>query len=183
MSLMMHLPDELRPYQGELGPALSTPLLAGWTKGDDFANADQCEAIGKVLVDRLMAHAELSHASIAYIFREKMKTRDRVVWGKMSKADGKLSFFNGFDFVMEINWEVWRTLSNMQKVALIDHQLSHATREENDKGERKWVLRSHDIEEFTGIVDRWGIWRPDLKPFAGAITHAQQLGMFEGSRD
>jgi hypothetical protein len=183
MSLMMHLPDELRPFQGELGPALSTPVLAGWTKGDDYALAEQCEAIGRVLIDRLQAHEQLAHASITYIFREKMKTRDRVVWGKASKADGKLAFFAGFDFVIEINWEVWRTLSNMQKVALIDHELSHCSREQDGKGEWKWVLVSHDIEEFTGIVNRWGIWREDLKPFAGAITHAQQLGMFDGSKD
>jgi hypothetical protein len=183
MTLALNLPPELRGYTAELGPALATPVLAAWNPDDSYHEAKQCEAIGAVLIDRLAAHRDIANASIAYIFREKMKTRDRVVLGKMSKADGKLSFFNGYDFVIEINWQAWKHLSDMQKVALIDHELAHCGREENDKGERKWVLVGHDIEEFTGIVNRWGLWRNDLKVFAGAVTHAQQLGMFEGSTD
>jgi hypothetical protein len=45
------------------------------------------------------------------------------------------------------------------------------------------VMISHDIEEFSGIVQRWGLWRPDLVVFAGAVVHAHQLGLFEGSVD
>lgn len=183
MSLTMNLPAELRSYSHELGPALATPILAAWNPDDSYHEAKQCEAIGRVLIDRLAAHRDLTNASITYIFREKMKTRDRVVLGKMSKADGKLSFFNGFDFVMEINWQEWKRLSHHQRLALIDHELSHAGREEDAKGEKKYVLQSHDVEEFGGIVKRWGLWKSDLVVFAGAVVPAHQLGMFEGAHD
>lgn len=181
MTETLYLPEELRTRRGEIGPALAEPVLAVWHPDETYHEARQVEAIGKVLVDAI--HPDLSNASIAYIFREKMKTRDRVVLGKAGKADGKLSFFAGYDFVIEINWQEWRRLSDMQKIALVDHELSHCGREENDKGERKWVILSHEIEEFNGIVRRWGLWKSDLMIFAGSVTHAQQLGMFEGSKD
>lgn len=125
MSFVMHLPEELRRHTSELGPALATPILAQWDPEEKYHVADQCAAIGRVLIDHVLAHREIANASIAYVFREKMKTRDRVVWGKASKASGRESFFAGFDFVIEINWEIWRKLSDMQKLALVDHELSH----------------------------------------------------------
>ncbi len=179
----LNLPDELRRHQAELGPALATPVLATWHSDAKYHNAEQVQAIGDVLVGALEAHKEIRKANIAYIFREKMKTRDRIILGKASKADGKLAFFNGFDFVIEINWQEWRKLSDHQKLALVDHELSHCGREEDDEGDASWVLISHDVEEFGAIVTRWGLWQPDLMVFAGAVTHAQQLGMFEGSHD
>lgn len=177
MTLAMHLPEDLRRHTSELGPALATPILANWDPDEKYHDAKPCEEIGRVLVDRLEAHAEIKNASIAYIFREKMKTRDREVWGKASKADGRLSFFNGFDFVIEINWQVWKRLSDLQRVALIDHELSHCTREQDDNGKYHFCLASHDLEEFGGVVERWGLWRQDLMVFAGKVAHAHQMGL------
>lgn len=181
LRLSMHLPEELRLRQEELAVALNTPLLVTWDPERTYENAHQAAAIGKVLVN--VVHADLAGASIAYLFREKMKTRDRVVWGKASKAGAKLEFFADHDFVIEFNWSQWRHLSPMQRVALVDHELSHLGREEDEKGNRSWVLVSHDIEEFKGIVERWGLWRPDLVVFSGAVVHAHQLGLFENSHD
>lgn len=177
----MHIPDVLRSREVELLTALVAPALASWNEDETFHTADQPAAIAAVLIEAV--HTDLEAASIAFVYREKMKTRDRVVWGKASKAGGRLEFFAGYDFVMEINWQQWRHLSDMQKVALVDHELSHFGRDEDSKGERTWVLQSHDIEEFGGIVRRWGLWRKDLTVFAGAVVHAHQLGLFEGSRD
>jgi hypothetical protein len=177
----MHVPDALRSYQAELDAALARPILTTWDKEESYHDAEQPAAIGKVLVDAV--HTDLERASIAYVFKEKMTTRDRVVWGKASKAGGEIEFFNGYDFVLKFNWQQWRRLSAMQRVALVDHELAHCGQEVDDKGARKWVMVSHDIEEFSGIVRRWGLWRPDLVVFAGAVVHAHQLGLFEGSVD
>lgn len=179
----LYLPEELRRYAGEIGPALACPILANWPEGSKYHSAEQAEAIARVLIDHVPTHQELVHAQIAFIFREKMATRDRCVWGKASKADGKLSFFAGFDFVIELNWQQWRKLTDHQKLALIDHELEHCGREQDEAGKWSWVLRSHEIEAFNGEVTRWGLWRDDLKVFAGAVGHAQQLGMFEGAHD
>jgi hypothetical protein len=178
----MHIPDVLRSYELELMEALAAPMLATWDEDETFHEALQPAAIAAVLIESGV-HEEIADASIAYVYREKMKTRDRIVWGKASKAGGRLEFFAGYDFVMEINWQQWKGLSDMQRVALVDHELSHFGREENGKGERTWCLVSHDIEEFGGIVKRWGLWRTDLTVFAGAVVHAHQLGLFEGAED
>lgn len=178
----INAPDVLRGYDAELQRALTEPVLMTWDPDETYHNAEDAAAIGAILVEAV--HDHLQRASIAYVFREKMKTRDKSVWGKASKASGELEFFNGYDFVIKINWMVWRGLSDLQKVALIDHELSHCGHEIEDKtGDDKWVMLSHDIEEFSGIVQRWGLWRPDLTVFAGAVVHAHQLGLFEGARD
>ncbi len=179
----LNLPKELRQHQAEIGPALATPVLATWDPDEKYHDAQQARAIGDVLIGALEVHSEIRNANIAYIFREKMKTRDRIVLGKASKADGKLSFFAGFDFVVEINWQEWLRLTDHQKLALIDHELSHCGREDDGRGGADWVLISHDVEEFSGIVRRWGLWHEDLQGFSGAVSHAQQLGMFEGAHD
>jgi hypothetical protein len=118
------------------------------------AAAEQPEAIGKVLVEAI--HKDLTHASIAYIFREKMKTRDRVVWGKMVEGRRQALVLRRLRLRHGDQLAGLATLTDLQKVALVDHELSHGSREEDAKGEVKWVLQSHDIEEFTGIVNRWG---------------------------
>lgn len=176
--ISLHLPEGLVEYKPQLLEAFRIPVLATWDEAETYHAAPDAQAIADCLV--LGIHDHLSAAIIGVIFREKMKTRDRVVWGKAGKAGSKLEFFAGHDFVIEINWTVWRQLSPMQRLALIDHELCHFGREEDDKGERKWVLNSHSIEEFGDIVTRWGLWRSDLRAFASAITHAEQLGMFEG---
>jgi hypothetical protein len=180
-TLSMHLPERLRHCQEDLAIALTTPLPANWDPDRTYEHAYQPAAIAALLIDTV--HEHLSGASIGYLFREKMKTRDRTVWGRASKAGAKLEFFADHDFIVEFNWTQWRHLSPMQRVALVDHELSHLGREEDDKGNRSWVLVSHDIEEFRGIVERWGLWRPDLVVFSGAVVHAHQLGLFDGSVD
>lgn len=177
----LHIPDALRGYELDLEKAIATPGLGGWDETEAYHNAGQVEAIAKVLIRAI--HKHLVTAAIAYVYREKMKTRDRIVWGKASKAGGRVNFFAGYDLVMEINWQQWKLLSDHQKVALVDHELSHFGKDETPGGETAWVLISHDIEEFGGIVRRWGLWRDDLTVFAGSVVQAHQLGMFEGAPD
>lgn len=181
ITLSMHIPEALRSWQEELAVALQTPLLATWDGEATYAHAGQPAAIGAVLIDAI--HEDLTGASIGYLFREKMKTRSKAIWGKAAKAGSKVEFFAEHDFLIEFNWQEWRHLSPMQRIALVDHELMHCGREENDKGERSWVMVPHDIEEFGAIVQRWGLWRRDLTVFAGAVVHAHQLGLFEGSVD
>ena len=181
--LTMHVPDILRGYEGDLQRALATPLLMTWDDRETFHNAEQPAAIAKVILPPV--HSHLLNANIAYVFKKEMKTRSRRILGKAGKAGSKIEFFAGFDFVIEFNWEEWLIASNHQRVALVDHELCHFGREEDEKtGATKWVLVEHDVEEFGAIVNRWGLWKSDLMAFAGAVVHAQQLGMFEGpSRD
>jgi len=100
------------------------------------------------------------------------------VWAQASKVTGKLHHYSRLDFLIEVNWTKWASLSPARRLALIDHELTHCSREETDDGETKYVLLPHDIEEFHSIVRRWGAWRPQLADFANAMGEGQQLGLF-----
>lgn len=124
--------------------ALGTPDIIEWPEGRAYAKANAPAAVGDVLVRQI--HRHLVDAKIAFVFREKMKTRDRLVLGKASKAGAKLEFFSDLDLVVEVNFEAWSRLTPDQRVALIDHELCHFGVEETEKG-MEYVLLSHDVEE------------------------------------
>ena len=37
----------------------------------------------------------------------------------------------------------------------------------------------HDVEEFSAIVEKWGLWMPDLERFGKVVTEASQMSLFE----
>jgi hypothetical protein len=81
-----------------------------------------------------------------------------------------------YDIVILLNHEAWNSaeFSEKQMRALLDHELVHAEVAKNDDGEVKtdeqgrtcYRIRKHDIEEFTEIVHRHGLWKSDLARFA-----------------
>jgi hypothetical protein len=132
--------------------------------------------------------------------------------GKVSKvqhACGTMAHF-----VLTINGDWFATATTGQKLALIDHELSHCgvklSRQlvdvehvaelehmaRNDEGHgdiyvatlsysaqqsvlvtwdvSKGVVqpevRKHDLEEFRGVVERWGLWKSDVKAFGETIA-------------
>lgn len=174
------LPDILREHQFEIAEALAQPLLKTWNEEWEFHHAAQPEAIGRVLVEAI--HTELASASIGYLFREKIKRRDRGVLAQASKAGGKVRHFSEFDLLIDVNWTSWQHLSPLQRVALIDHELQHFCREVTDHGV-KYSLVSHDLEEFNSIVRRWGVWKRDIRDFSRALDYAEQLGLWSRLQD
>lgn len=172
MKPALKLPSPLDGRRAELENALQVAIPAGWTKGEKFMPADQPKAIGEVLVGIL--HLHLRPAQTAYLFREKMKRRDRVGLGKAKKASPTLVYLTGFDLVIEFNWTQWKLLTPEQRIALVDHELCHLAQDDTDveKGPR-WLLRHHDVEEFAEVVRRWGLWLPDLQEFNTAAKRAQ----------
>jgi hypothetical protein len=43
----------------------------------------------------------------------------------------------------------------------------------------KYSLRAHDLEEFTMIVRRWGLWRDDVEFFIKAAKDSKRMPLFE----
>lgn len=157
--------------------ALGQPLIGVWPKEASFVDAEDVAAVAGVLIPLL--HEHLEGAQIAYLFRDAMSRNGKTTLGKMGKAGARVTYLAGFDFVLEVNWEAWKTLSGTQRVALVDHELSHAGHEVTKSGEDKWVLVPHDLEEFESIVTRWGFWLPDVKAFAKVC--AAQTDLFEAA--
>jgi hypothetical protein len=103
---------------------------------------------------------------IVVIFKDKCsKKGDTVILGKTSKAPNILSVLGEKDykFVIEIGADVWDTLSENQKVYLLDHQLCFIGGEEDEKtAEMKYFISEPDVYYFSQEVLRHGSWRTDL---------------------
>lgn len=166
----MPLPADLAGHREEIEKALGTAVLAGtWPADQTYAEADQPRAIGQVLVAAV--HKELRDATIAYLYREKMRRSGRIRLATASKAGARLEFLAEVDLIIEVNWTAWSTLSPLQRIALVDHELCHFD-QNPDTG--FYELRHHDVEEFGIIVRRYGLWTEDLRGFGQDVRSAQR---------
>lgn len=170
------LPSQLTGAAEQLTKAVREVEVLGEWPGGPFCEAAQPKAIAKALIAAI--HGELVDAHIAYLFCEDIRTRDRIVLGKAARAASVLGYLSGFDFVLRFNWTAWGPLTPPQRIALVDHELAHCTRD--DKG--AYSLLSHDVEEFASIVQRWGLWKPDLVQFNAAIQNSQYNLWHEGEK-
>lgn len=168
------LPDKLQRHKAKLEKALERKVPSKWPEGEKRIEAKQVEAIADVLIQIL--HDDLVNARIAYLFREKSTTRGETVLGHAKVASPDLKLLGEVDFVIDINFEAWGGLVPQARLALIDHELAHCARHENEAGETSWIILPHDVEEFSSIVKRWGLWRPNLIAFGKAV--GDQLELF-----
>jgi len=142
----------------------------------DYREAPAAAEIASKLIEE--HHPELGTIRIDYLFRSPPTTRSgRLVLGKARRISGLnawLANHPGAFFVMELADEPWEQLGERRRAALIDHGLCHMDVDEDGAP----VLVSHDVEEFTRVVERHGIWTSDLDTFNLAL----QLALpFEGA--
>lgn len=152
------------------------------------------------VAEKLIAehHDHLSGVPIRYLFREPTaKSKGRLVFGKARKVGGLNAHLValavdeelGDDppdfFVVEIAAQVWEALNEQQRVALVDHELCHFDVEEPEDvdEDRKLRIVGHDLEEFTEVVQRHGLWRDSVEAFAKAAAGAQLEFDLDGEND
>ena len=90
----------------------------------------------------------------------------------------------GLAVLIILNQETYLQMSEGQRVALIDHELSHCQTVYDGDGEPKldeqdrivYRIRKHDFQEFAAIVRRHGENTPGLSSFAKSA----QLELFKG---
>lgn len=142
-----------------------------------YVAAPEVERIAETLIEE--HHKHLIGIPIRYVFRDKAaSSRGKLVLGKARKSTGlnaTLVHLVRHDeppervdfFVIEIAQNTWRAMTDDQKTALVDHELSHCLTEIPDgpDDDVKLVLAGHDLEEFAAVVRRHGLWRPDLETF------------------
>lgn len=81
------------------------------------------------------------------------------------------------DYVMVLDAAWWAEASDVQREALVFHELEHMVQATNrhdeplftGDGKPMFALRPHDIEEFNSVVERYGAWLPDVSAFATAL--------------
>jgi hypothetical protein len=135
-------------------------------------------------------HPDLAQARIALAWNLTW-TADvdgRVTLGKCKKVgdlERECAEFAAFDFVIILRREFWYAtqVTDLQRRALLDHELHHAAVKYDERGEpvidecgrQVFRIRAHDLEEFAAIADRYGCWKKDLECFAQALDRARQL--------
>lgn len=142
-----------------------------------FTEAPEVQEIATRLISEVSEHGHLAEAKIAYLFREAKtwRSKGKVTLGRAKKLAGDTRFLaRDVDFTITINAEIWRDLTPAQRVALVDHELSHCGYEYDAKGRRKWTIEDHDVNEFSGVIRRHGLWMEDVKAFAKAVREVQQ---------
>ena len=135
-------------------------------------------------------HEHVGEMTVRYIFRSKhSRVSGRVRLASVRKVGGLTAYLaqahelesdpgprppapvaESF-FLMEVAHDTWLNLTGSQRIALVDHELSHIGAD----GE----LVGHDIEEFSTVVARHGAWKPDLTAF---IEATKQQPLFEPDR-
>lgn len=115
-------------------------------------------------------HPWLVEFRIGFVFRsEGFKKEGKLVIGNTSKVSPKFTPHLNLHFLIWLAANEWDRMTEIQRRALIDHELCHISREGK--------LVSHDIEEFGAILQRYGLWKSDLFRVGRVLQSAVQLAM------
>ncbi len=143
-----------------------------------YSDAPEVADIASALISDVTCHHQLAEANIIYLFRSgNWKSKGRTKLGSASKLPEQYQLLTGYELMVVVNKDTWWALDEKQKFALVDHELCHFCREEDDKGETKWTIVGHDVEEFSGVIRRHGLWEPGVKAFAKEAQ--RQMSIFE----
>lgn len=116
---------------------------------------------------------------IAIIFRGKASKRGgQVTLGTSKKAPPILNAFtkSNYKFILEIAADEWKTLSNSQQSALLDHLLCGCKVEEDPvAGDLKCSIAAPDIAFYWDELNRHGDWRPRPQQESGASMDVEEM--------
>lgn len=160
-----------------------------------YWRAHEVDEIVEQLLHEHHDHLNRHDIKIVSVFREPVtRAHGRIVLGKARKVGGLNAHLVGLVrkdaldgpadfFVVEVAHQPWQHLTNRQKLALVDHELCHFDVEipEHPDNDRKLIVRGHDLEEFTDVVKRHGLWRPEVEHFARTANN--QLALDVRSED
>ena len=146
-----------------------------------YWKADDVQSVASELIKQF--HPHLAGESIIYLFRsEHEETNGKPVFGKAKRVSGLNAYLaNRADIeemngsgdnpadkeeappirLIEIAFDVWTRLNSTQRIALVDHELCHFG---NDG------MCGHDVEEFRAVIDRHGLWRPEIELLAASMA-------------
>ncbi len=140
-------------------------------------------ALLEELVDKHHEDLHQARIALAWCTSWKRNVDGQMILGKCKKASDLDREVSEFDFVILLNRTFWThtAVSDLQRRALLDHELHHAALVldergepvEDERGRKVYRVRKHDIEEFTGVVQRYGCYKADLELFAKALRKSE----------
>jgi hypothetical protein len=133
---------------------------------------------------------DLAEAKFVLLFREgRWSSKNRETWATVKKltAETKAMLQDAYsgkyglkdntpapDFVITVNYEVWNSFDETARYALLHHELCHCEKDIDKDGNPKYSLIGHDLEEFTGIVRKYGNWSYDCRRMFEAMQNGGQ---------
>lgn len=109
-------------------------------------------------------------------------------WSSLRSFYQVEEWFGPIDFLITLSapYCADRETTDAEFLALLDHELSHCVQEErngipqfsHDTGRPLWAVRGHDVEQFVGVVERWGAEATGVTELVAAASRAPR---FEGA--
>jgi predicted metallopeptidase len=127
--------------------------------------------IAEELIDKI--HCHLQGYNIGFLFRsEAAVSKGRVVYAQVQLVPAKLKPLLDYDVIIWVSEEDWNRMPLAHRKALIDHELCHIR-----KGDNGLTLVGHDVEEFSDVIKRHGMWSADLRSISYDFRNASQIEM------
>lgn len=146
-------------------------------------------------------HAHLQHAAIGALWTNVANTKRgrRVIgmaepgapqgaMGKWSRARAEFQVIQWFgqvpDFIITLDAQWWAEASDAEACALIEHELYHCAQDRDEFGALRFnrqtgrpvfAMRGHDIEEFVGVVRRYGAVGTGVQALVNAANNCPQV--------
>jgi hypothetical protein len=131
-----------------------------------YSISDEIKRIADEVIDK--ESLDLNKAKIEYLLV--YPNISKTVAGRCIRSGKELKFFSDFDYIIEMSGEVWDLLDDETKHILAFHELLHVYTYTNKKGETVFKLKDHDIQDFSLLINRYGIdWFSNLKTQISSI--------------
>lgn len=139
-----------------------------------FYKADQ-DVITTVqdLIAKYHPHLALCDQEIAIIFKDKATlVGDVLIAGKTSKASELFALLGDipWKFIITLAADHWSTLSDPERVALLDHHLCGCKVEESKQHVITYKVVPPDVAFYKGEIERHGLWRTSGAPPSPTLT-------------
>lgn len=145
------------------------------------------------------AHEHLMDAKIGCLWTNRPNTRKQmqvlataevpfVMGGTWVKARAEQQLRDWFeadiDFLLTFYGPECDILDDRALCALVEHELYHCAQAMDRFGAPKfdrsgspvYAIRGHDVEEFVGVVERYGVTSPDLQRMVNAAKRTPMIG-------
>jgi len=149
----------------------------------EYSEAPEVESIAEDLISKYHQHIIDYDVRIRYVFINKTPTsKGKEIWGTCRKISGLNAYLESNEqinepfFVITISKNIWDILPKDKKIALVDHELCHASASIKKDDSISLEIQPHDLEEFSCIVRRHGLWREDIQEFVNVANQTKNKG-------
>jgi len=79
-------------------------------------------------------------------------------YAHICKPNRLLKMYAGYDLILEISGQAWDRMTDVERMALLHHELEHVNYREKPNGDLDLRLIDHNVKDFDNILDLYGIY-------------------------